>query len=233
MRSCLKILQVGFLPLLLIVCLAAPARAETISLGVLSFDQLIPADPENALFVGTNAFNIFNLTGDFASPLDPGVPPNPTTPISFNGANLLLTTSSGGTVNVPIGTIAPGLLVDDTGFPLFALQFAETETFVSAVFTAVLSVQDFVFADGSTFHAAAPELRYTLAATGSLLANPLVPSDPLAPLTAVAFELTGDLVPPSPEPVPEPTTIALLAVGLGLLPICARGRAARGRAPHS
>lgn len=220
MRSCSNLLRVALLALPL-VCLPATARAATISLGLLSFDQLIAADPENFLFNGTDAFNIFNFTGDFASPFDPGVPSNPITPISLNDANLFLTRADGGSVNVAIGAIAPGLLTDDTGFPLFALQFADTDAFVSAVFTATLSVQDFLFADGSTFHAATPELRYTLATTaGRLLANPLAPSDPSAPLTAIAFELNGEIVPPPPAPVPEPGTIVLLGVGCGLTATC-------------
>jgi hypothetical protein len=229
MHSRSKILRVGILLLPLMMCLAVPARAATISLGQLSFDQLLAADPENQIFVGTNAFNIFNSTGDFAAPLDAGIPPNPITPISFNDASLLLTMADGATVNVLIGTITSGLLADDTGNPLFALQFAGTEAFVSAVFAATLSTQDFVFADGSTFHATTADMQYRLASTGGLFANPL--SDPL--LTAVAFELSGDLVPLQPTPVPEPATIVLLAAGLGLAPFYrARARAARRHLPH-
>jgi PEP-CTERM motif len=217
MRSRSRLVRVGVIVLPLLVCLAAPSRASTISLGLLSFDQFIPADPANSIFVGTNAFNIFNSTADFANPFDPGTPPNPITPVSFDDASLLLTKSNGDIVNVPIGTIAPGLLTDATGNPLFALQFADTEAFVSAVFTATLSVQDFLFADGSTFHAATPNLLYTLGSlSGSLLANPLPPSDPLASLTAVSFDLTGDLVPPQTA-VPEPPTLALFGAGLALL----------------
>jgi PEP-CTERM motif-containing protein len=189
---------------------AAPARAATISLGSLSFDQFIPAFPDDPSSVGTNAFNVFNASGDFASPPDPASLLNPADPVSLLDAALLLTDVDGNTTSVALGTIAPGLVDDGAGSPLFGLQFADTTRFTSAVFTATLGSLSFLLTDGTTFQASSADLLFTLAALpGSFLApNPLAD-----PLTFVSFDISGDVVPP--ESVPEPGTLMLLASGLG------------------
>lgn len=202
------------------MCVAPPARAATISLGSLSFDQFIAADPVDPTSVGSNAFNIFNSTGDFALPPDPSTPPNPIDSVELLNATLSLTDQDG-TQTISIGTIGPGLLNDGFGSPLFSLQFADTVQFTSAVFSATLGALNFLLADGSTFTAADAVVSFTLAASGgSLVANPL--GGDL--LTAINFELNGDITPPTS--VPEPRTVVLLVLGLGAAVI---GRAACAR----
>lgn len=187
---------------------ATPVAAATISLGALFFDQFIPAVPGDPSSVGTNAFEIFNSTGGFASTFDATVPPNPVDPLSFQNASLLLTEVSGVTHNISIGTIDPGLLNDGFGNPVFDLQFADTTQFTSAVFTATLSALSFALSDGSTFTASSGDLLFTLAASGSnFLPNPATD-----PPTSIDFELTGDVVPSTP--VPEPATLVLVVAGL-------------------
>jgi hypothetical protein len=218
-----KSLFVVALVLPLVMGLATPAGAATISLGSFSFDQLIPPVPGDPDSVGTNTFNILNSTGDFANPFDPGVPSNPINAISFLNAVLALTRSDGSIESVSIGTIAPGPLDDGLGNPFFGLQFADTFSFKSAVFTATLSVLDFLLADGSTFHAATPDLRFTLAA-GPL--GFIEPNPPAIPLSSEPFDLSDEVTPPSTS-VPEPSVVLLFGAGLGLMLLGARKRAIR------
>jgi hypothetical protein len=201
------------LALLLVLGAPVTARAATISLGWLSFDQFIAPIPGDPASVGTNAFNIFNDTGGFAL-----LPANPTSPVSLLGAILQLTPSSGVPQDVALGTIDPGTLGDGAGNPFVGLQFADTLTFTSAVFTATLSTSTFQMLDGSTFQAFSPDLLFTLASPGGLAPNPLS-----AEFTGVEFLVDGDVLPSS---VPEPSTLLFLGSGLAMvLRSAIRGRA--------
>lgn len=211
-RSTFRCLLPTLFVLPLLLCVSAPARATTISVGMMSFDQFIPPVPGDPTSVGLNAFNIFNSTGPFAAPFDPSVPPNPVDPISLLNANVRLTEVGGSTTDVSIGAIAPGLLDDGAGSPFTALQFPDTTQFTSAVFTATLSTVDFLLSDGNSFHAASPDLLFTLAAIpgGFLVPNPT------DPLTLISFDLTGEIT-TAPVAVPEPGTLFLLGTGLAAL----------------
>lgn len=95
------------------------SNADSVPVGVLSFDQIIPSQPG---FDGVNGFAIFNFTGSNALPGTPG------SAISFLNTSLLL--NGGDLVNV--GTIDPGSVQP------FALQFSSSTNFSKAVFTATL-----------------------------------------------------------------------------------------------
>jgi hypothetical protein len=186
---------------LLVLGLPSVARAATISLGWLTLDQLLPPDPFDPTSIGTNGFNIWNSTGiDF-----PGSPANE---VSFLEASLELMPAGGGDpLNVALGTIHPGFLLDDLGFPPSGLQFPDTLTFSSAVFRGKLSTTSFLLTDGSTFDALTTDLLFRLEAPGGLVPNG--PSS--AEFTGVEFLLSNDG--PTPAPVPEPSTLALLGSG--------------------
>jgi len=193
-----SVLGIG-LALLLVIGAPATAGAVPLSLGWLTFDQFIPADTSDPTSIGLNAFNIFNATGPYAL-LDP------LTTALFLNASLQLN----GDTPVAIGTINPGPLDDGFGSPLFALQFPDTLTITSAVFTATLNTSTFLLTDGSTFQASSPDLLFTLSSPGGLVPNGL--SDVF---TGVEFLVEGDVTPPDTS-VPEPSTLLLLAGGLGV-----------------
>jgi hypothetical protein len=111
-------------------------RADSLNLGVVSFDNLIPGD----LGPGVNAFDISNFTGSFGLPPDfPSL-----TDVTFKNSTLKL---FGGTTQIlALGDIGPGFLAPAASFP-------DTDDFSSAEFTADLDVTTFLLAGGGTFTA--------------------------------------------------------------------------------
>ncbi len=128
-------------PLLLsLIVLPGLAQAD-VNLGFISFDSLIPGAAGSP---GVNAFTIANFTGDPAFggyALPPTFPI--TTALTFLNCSLALT-SNGSTTILNLGDIPAGF------FSSTLLQFADTETFSSAIFAGTLDVSTVQLADGST-----------------------------------------------------------------------------------
>ena len=111
-------------------------RADLVNLGVVSFDNLIPAPPSP----GVNAFDVSNFTDGFALPPDfPSL-----TAVTFKNSTLKL--FGNGTQIIPLGDIGPGFLAP-------AAQFPDTNNFTSAEFIASLDVTTFVLSGEGSFTA--------------------------------------------------------------------------------
>ena len=123
---------------------AAVCQAGAISIGYLSLDILIPEAPDSP---GVNTFTVGNLTGD---PLTGGNDVPPTfpvlTPLTFQNSSLVLW-SGGNSQTIDLGDIGPGF------FSPFSLEFADTEDFSSATFSATLDATSFQLDGGGWFTA--------------------------------------------------------------------------------
>ena len=175
----------------------------TLTIGLFSFDEFIPRDDTVTPSVpGTDAFNIFNFTGD-QNLLDP----NANTSLLFSSLSVTLTTALGDTV-IPIGgAFGPGQVLDPITFgPLFALQFAEGALFTSARLDGTIDIGTFSLPDGSLFTADSLAFVSTLLPSNGI---GLTPGD------FATIDLSG--VSTTPAPVPEPSSLALIAGGLSLL----------------
>ena len=168
--------------------------AALIDLGVFSFDVLIPAGTTP----GINAFSITNLTGD---PSLGGAALPPTFPIytsiNFLNSSVTLIRSSGATV-VPLGALSAGA----NNPP--ALQFPETDEFLSATLSLDLSTTTFVTDTGAIYQATGPGLIVVLL--------PLSGGNLTAGLDSVLIQI--DAEPVSMAPIPEPGTFTLLGVAI-------------------
>jgi hypothetical protein len=122
----------------------AVARADSIPVGVVSFDVFIPGAS------GVNAININNFTGLNALPPDF----SGSTDLIFKAASLTLEDTFSQTVF--LGDINPGSFL----FP--SLQFPSTRNFRKLTFTATLSQTEFVLVDGTAFKAASPDIALTI-----------------------------------------------------------------------
>ncbi len=110
--------------------------AHGVPVGIISFNTFIPGPG------GVNAFTIVNLTGPFALP--------PTFPVlnslTFTGSALALVRGDGMSLPlISLGDIGPGPLS-----PL-SLRFLDTTTFLSATFTAFLTMDGLPFEVSATF----------------------------------------------------------------------------------
>lgn len=110
--------------------LVSIAQADTVSVGVLSYDTFIPAGDGSP---GVLAFDLANLTGAFSLPTDLPV----TNSLTFESATLTLTLSDLTQDVIALGDIGPGFLLDQSGNPI--VQVPGNEMFDSAEFTATLS----------------------------------------------------------------------------------------------
>jgi hypothetical protein len=173
----------------LLLFLPAIAPAGTINLGLLSFDNLIPAGDSP----GVNVFDLGNFTGPAWS-LPPDFPV--ITELAFQNSMFDLV-GSAGSLHILLGDIGPGLLNAPS-----SLQFPDTATFTVATFSATLSNPFLQLADGSAFTAATGTISATLVPS---LGDTLLPGD-FAILSA--SDATAS---------PEPGTSALIIGGLGLL----------------
>jgi PEP-CTERM motif len=170
-------------------------HADTIvSLGILSYDSLIPGSPGAP---GVNGFSIGNFTGNpsaggFALPPSFDV----YTALTFTNSALTLNQGTSSTV-VALGDIGPGFFIDSLGL----LQFSDTTLFSSAVFSTTLSPAAFTLSDGTILSFRSQTINLTLSPSfgGSLL-----PGD-LAVISAAAVV------------VPEPGTLLLFGTAAGLL----------------
>jgi hypothetical protein len=172
----------------------AGANSITEVVGQVSFDTfLLPSPP----VPGTNAFNLLNYTGGMGSDV--------TDAVFFNNASFLLVPTSGSPILIPVGNAGPGALLDSSGNPLFALQFADTSTFSSATFTGTLSQTTFLLING---------VPATLVGSPTFTAT-ITPSFGSSLTPGVDSALITITVSTPTATVPEPAT--MLLVGSGLL----------------
>jgi hypothetical protein len=182
--------SVRALLILLLGCCLAPA--SSISLGVLSFNVLIPSAPGSP---GVDDFEIDNFTGAFALPSDFPA----TDSVTFTNALLLLTPQGGSPISVNLGSLGPGI------FTPAPLDFSATTIFTSAQFTAALSPTNFAVSGAPPFQASSAQL----------LVN-------LIPSTGSALKPGTDFALIQASNVPEPYTPLLVFLGLSLLLISTR-----------
>ena len=169
----------------------ARANTITVAIGQISFDNFLPASPP---VPGTNAFNLTNFTG--------GIPV--ASPLFFNNSSFSLQPASGNPINVPLGNLGPGPLLDLNGNPLFSLQFADTTTFSSATFAGTLSQTTFLLSNG---------------VTATLIGSPMIsatilPSSGSTLNAGVDFAVLTVTASVPRTTIPEPGTVLLLGTGL-------------------
>lgn len=175
----------------------ATVSADTVALGVLSFDNPIP----DGTTPGVNVFDITNYTGAFDLPPDLPV----ATGVTFQNAVLTVDIDGGGSEQIDLGDIGPGVYspsADD--------EFTDTINFTDATLTATLDVTSLQLDDGSTF-TADPDILVTI-----------LPSSPPDLIAGTDFAIITASSAEAPS-TPEPGTAALLSVsGGGLLFMLAR-----------
>jgi hypothetical protein len=137
------------LAMVLLCVLPAISAADSLPIGLLSFNTSIFGNP------GTNAFTISNFTGIFALPPDFPVLDS----LIFLGSTLTVVQASGSTV-FNLGDLGPGD---------FSVEVSQSEVFLSALFTATLSQTMFQLANGSFFIASPTFSTDLLPAAGSTL----------------------------------------------------------------
>jgi len=165
-------------------------KANVVDVGVLSFDQFLPAVQSSP---GVNAFNIANFTGSVFS-LPPSFPV--IDDLTFLGANLQLFPQTGPAVTLSLGDIGPGFLLDAFGNPV--VQVPDNEQFTGAEFTAKLSPTSFSLAGGGFFNATSSSIDVVLQPSSG---NTLVAGTDFALITVAG----------SVSAIPEPGNLLLLA----------------------
>ena len=161
----------ALLGLLLLLMGSAAARADSLNVGVLSFDVLIPG--------AIDAFTVNNSTEAFKLPPDFPV----SSALTFSSPTLTLT-ESGTPGSTSLADIGPG------PFQQFVLDSAN---FSEAEFTAQLSQTLFALADGTSFQASSNTLTATLLPSSGPFLTPGVDS--------VLLTVSGSVVAtPVPEP---------------------------------
>jgi hypothetical protein len=185
--------------------LGPATMAAAVPVGTLSFELEIPREDP---VPGTNHVLLTNLTGAEALPGDFPV----LTGLVFQDSVLTLVSAAGASTSIDLGDVGPGFLLDGlTGLPPDALRFPDTESFASMSFTATLSAASFQLAGGATFVADSTTLSATLlpSSGASLLAGDLA-----------VLDVAGRTI----QSVPEPSTLLLLAGGLGVAALAGRRR---------
>ena len=191
-------------PLLLV--LPAVAAADTIDLGIFSFQNLIP----DGTTPGVNVFDVSNFTGATWS-LPPGFPV--VTQMTLQDTMLTLD-GSGGTQQIALGDTDPGLFS-----AAITHDFPTTETFTSATLTAILSGTSLMLFDGSTFTLASDTITATILPS---IGDDLTAGTDFALITASGVPVS------SQDATPEPPTSALLSGTLLVLVGVARKRLKKG-----
>jgi hypothetical protein len=165
----------------------APASAMSILVGQVVFDTFVPG-PD-----GKNSFLISNFTGGFVVPPDFDV----ASPLAFDSP--LLEWAPGSSFAFGNVSIGPG-----NHDPEPQIQFQDTDVFVSARFTALLSQTIFTLTDGRLFQAISTSIEGNLVNPGGALA----PGD-FAILSVEANEIAEP-----PVSVPEPSSLMLIGTAL-------------------
>jgi hypothetical protein len=142
--------------LALVFLLPTVGFGDSITLGFISFDTLLPGGPSP----GVNAFNIYNFTNGLLAPDFPVLDP-----ITFFNSSVTLMKGGGATV-IALGEIDPGV------WGLDSLLFSDTELFTSVSFTATLNQTIFNLTAGSTFTAASPIITSTISPSSGLYLTP-------------------------------------------------------------
>jgi hypothetical protein len=168
---------------------ALPAQADSVAIGVISFDVINPSLPGNP---GQNSFTIFNATGLFSLFPDLPVASN----VTFLGATLTLL-GPGNPGATSLGDVSPGSLQD------FVLG---TNVFSSALFQATLSQTLFLLSNGTTFKADSNVISATLLPSSG---NDLTAGEDFLVLT-----VSGS---PVINRAPEPSSLFLLFLALPLI----------------
>lgn len=170
------------------------AKADTIVVGVLSFDNIIPAG--NGV-PGTNGFTIYNFTGANAQP------GTPDTAISFLNTSVLLNHAQ----STDAGVVTPGSVQPA------ALQFPSDQSFTDAQLSATLSTTMFDIS-GTAYVAASDVLTAEL--------TPATPPDLVAGSDFVLLSITASKAgAAAPEPGAFWLTLGSAAA---LALVCARKR---------
>jgi hypothetical protein len=177
-----------------IVLLFTPtiASCNTINVGLISFDVLIPSDINAP---GVNVFNISNFTSDPASggfALPPDFPVMNS--ISFLGSSLTLL-DGGSQIIIPLGDLGPGSLS-----PADPVQFPGTASFGRAVFSATLSQTSFLLSNGIAF-----------VAGNAAFSIDVLPSSGTSLVPGADFSVIAV------SDVPEPGSVVLVGTGLATL----------------
>jgi|GEM_PF-2098723 len=162
------------------------ASADTLTIGLFSFDEFIPGAPGSP---GVNVFTINDFTGSSNLPPDAPV----ATPLTFSNVSVTLN----GSQNVSVGSAAPG----STLAP--ALEFLDTQVFTSATLQGNLSTTTLELADGTFFQA-----------SSSLFSVSLLPSagpDLVADTDFAVLTISGS---PASASVPEPASQWLMLPAL-------------------
>lgn len=190
--------------LVAIAALDLAAHADTIPVGVLSYDTFIPAGNGSP---GVYAFDIANLTDGFSLPPDFPV----TDSLTFDDAVLTLTLSDSSQQVFDLGAIGPGFLLDGSGNPV--VQVPGDESFTSAELTATMAPTTFMLFDGSSWTADSAAL--------DVLLLPSLGSTLTVDVDQTTIDVSAS---PAANAVPEPTAahVALAAL-LGLI-VCQRRR---------
>jgi hypothetical protein len=206
--------RVSCLCAIILLLLPGVSLADTVAVGYLSFDVLIPGAPGSP---GTNGFTIGNLTGD---PSLGGNDLPPTWPVitslTFQASSLELVEANctqNCTQTYSLGDLGPQF------FQSFDLQFPDTAAFASATFTATLNTTDFQLDGGGTFTAASSQISAVLLpSTGNSL---------VAGTDSVLITVSNQTA-----AAPEPPASAALVVSLTSLLWWRRRKAERRPAPQ-
>ena len=143
----------ALVPLLLCI-LPVAAAADTIDIGLMSFDVVIPA----GVAPGVNAIELYDFTGTTYGPFA-GIP-YVVDPLDLDDAMLTVYFLGGGSSVVQNQDLSPGELL---------YFFPSTTEIASAVLTATLSQTSFTLSDGSTFTAVADITVDFLPSSGGML----------------------------------------------------------------
>ena len=188
---------------LVVACMicVGTARADFISIGILSFDQVIPGSPGSP---GVNQFTAFNASG--SGVFIPGALDS----LTFSSATLTLT-GSGGTQVINLADILAGGSGTSSLFP-------DTDTFSEALFQGTLSNPTFNIDGGFVFTANSNSV------SADLLAPPATELEAGTDLTTIDIE--GTISQPVTT-VPEPATLTFIALASPYLLRKIHGRRSR------
>ena len=191
----------GLLVILVILLTAGGvASASSITVGLLSFDNLIPDAPGAP---GVNVFTVYNFTGSNSFP--------PDAPVTDSLSFLNTTLTPDGSGGIGFGEVDPGAVQAAT------LEFPTSTTFGSVAFQADLS--------SSIFMAGGVEYD---AASGMVTASLLPSSGPSLVAGTDFVVLTVDASPVNLSAVPEPPSGWLVLLG-GITLLYGQGRISQTR----